>query len=77
MSPYDGGSQVLRGVYKEAGVPGLFQGLIPRMGLNINLTLFMVSGAHMVEGRASHSAQPVACTEHGERHTSATAFRVH
>ena len=42
-------AQVLRSVHGEHGVRGLFQGLLPRMGLNIWLTLFMVSGVHVVK----------------------------
>lgn len=42
-------AQVLRAVHGEYGVRGLFQGLLPRMGLNVWLTLFMVSGAHIVK----------------------------
>lgn len=49
-----GGSQlsmlhVLRHVHAESGFAGLFQGLVPRMGTNIWLTLFLVSGAHVVK----------------------------
>lgn len=40
--------QVLSLVYKEQGVPGLFQGIIPRIGLNIWQTLFMVSLVHII-----------------------------
>ena len=40
---------VLRTVHAEYGVQGLFQGLIPRMGLNIWQTLFMVSGATIIK----------------------------
>ena len=36
-------------VYAEYGVAGLFKGLIPRMGLNIWQTLFMVTGAQMIK----------------------------
>ena len=41
--------QVMRGVHAEYGLRGLFQGLLPRMGLNIWLTLFMVSGANLLK----------------------------
>jgi hypothetical protein len=41
--------QILRAVHAESGLRGLFQGLLPRMGLNINLTLFMVSGSKIVK----------------------------
>lgn len=47
--------QVFRNVYAQYGVEGLFKGVIPRMGLNIWQTLFMVTGANVlrevVEGR--------------------------
>ncbi|KAL1528674.1 hypothetical protein AB1Y20_010010 [Prymnesium parvum] len=42
---------VFRSVYSEYGMRGLFQGLIPRMGLNIWQTLFMVSGAKLIKDR--------------------------
>jgi len=40
---------VLRNVHSEYGARGLFQGLLPRMGLNMWLTLFMVSGANVLK----------------------------
>jgi hypothetical protein len=40
--------QVLRSVHAEHGLQGLFQGLLPRMGTNVWLTLFMLSGANIV-----------------------------
>ncbi|CAN8062825.1 unnamed protein product [Agarophyton chilense] len=40
--------QVLRMVVKEQGPLGLFQGVIPRIGLNIWQTLFMVSLVHVI-----------------------------
>lgn len=40
--------QVLSMVYKEHGVPGLFQGILPRIGLNVWQTLFMVTLVHIV-----------------------------
>ena len=40
---------VFRNVVAEYGVAGLFKGLIPRMGLNIWQTLFMVTGAQMIK----------------------------
>jgi len=40
--------QVLKDVHKEHGVHGLFQGVIPRIGLGIWQTLFMVTGAQLV-----------------------------
>lgn len=39
----------MRSIHAEYGMWGLFQGLIPRMGLNIWLTLFMVSGVHLLK----------------------------
>lgn len=36
-------------VYKEAGMQGLFQGLVPRIGLAVWQTLFMVTGAKIVK----------------------------
>lgn len=42
--------QVLNLVYREHGVVGLFQGIIPRIGLNIWQTLFMVSLVHVIGG---------------------------
>lgn len=35
-------------VYREHGVKGLFQGVIPRMGLNVWQTLFMVTLVHII-----------------------------
>lgn len=40
--------QVLSMVYKEHGPLGLFQGIIPRIGLNIWQTLFMVTLVHII-----------------------------
>ncbi|KAF1334842.1 hypothetical protein FI667_g1580, partial [Globisporangium splendens] len=40
--------QVFRTVIKEQGYPGLFKGIIPRLGLGIWQTLFMVTGAKLV-----------------------------
>jgi len=40
--------RVLTTVHAEHGLRGLFQGILPRMGLNINLTLFMVSGSNIM-----------------------------
>ena len=40
--------QVLRSVHAEHGLQGLFQGLLPRMGTNVWLTLFMLSGANII-----------------------------
>lgn len=39
---------VFRLVLKDHGVMGLFQGVIPRIGLNIWQTLFMVSLVHVI-----------------------------
>merc|ERR1712086_763699 len=44
---------VLRDVHKEAGMQGLFQGVIPRIGLGIWQTLFMVTGANLVRDAMS------------------------
>ena len=41
--------QVFRLVLKEQGVAGLFAGVIPRIGLGIWQTLFMVTGAKLVK----------------------------
>mmetsp|Transcript_9347 Transcript_9347/g.24723 ORF Transcript_9347/g.24723 Transcript_9347/m.24723 type:complete len:260 (+) Transcript_9347:1363-2142(+) len=40
--------QVFRMVLKEYGISGLFKGVVPRIGLGIWQTLFMVNGAHIV-----------------------------
>uniref|UniRef100_A0A7S0T3K9 Mitochondrial carrier protein n=1 Tax=Erythrolobus madagascarensis TaxID=708628 RepID=A0A7S0T3K9_9RHOD len=40
--------QVFRMVVKEYGIAGLFKGVVPRIGLGIWQTLFMVNGAHIV-----------------------------
>ena len=56
--------QVLRQVHHEHGVRGLFQGILPRMGLNINLTLFMVSGAHIVKAARESSERESARLAH-------------
>merc|ERR1711865_862783 len=40
--------KVLTDVHKESGIQGLFQGVIPRIGLGIWQTLFMVTGANLV-----------------------------
>ncbi|KAJ9449378.1 hypothetical protein DIPPA_00062 [Diplonema papillatum] len=40
---------VLGMIYKERGIAGWFNGVIPRIGLGIWQTLFMVSGARMVK----------------------------
>ena len=54
---------VLRAVYAEHGMRGLFQGLLPRVGTNVWLSLFMLSGANIVrqlrEG-SEHTAQQLA-----------------
>merc|ERR1712166_461595 len=44
---------VLRDVRKEAGMQGLFQCVIPRIGLGIWQTLFMVTGANLVRDAMS------------------------
>ena len=40
---------VFRQVVAQYGVSGLFQGILPRMGLSIWQTLFMVSGATFIK----------------------------
>jgi hypothetical protein len=40
---------VMMNVVKESGVSGLFQGIVPRIGLGIWQTLFMVTGAKMLK----------------------------
>lgn len=40
--------QVISMVYKEQGPLGLFQGIVPRIGLNIWQTLFMVTLVHII-----------------------------
>jgi len=52
---------VLRQVHAESGVGGLFQGLIPRMGTNVWLTLFLVSGANIVKQCREGSTEAI-CT---------------
>ena len=41
--------QVMGKIVKENGVGGLYQGVLPRMGLGIWQTLFMVTGAKMIK----------------------------
>lgn len=36
-------------IVKESGVQGLFKGIVPRIGLGVWQTLFMVTGAKMVK----------------------------
>ena len=50
-------AQVLTAVHAEHGVRGLFQGLLPRMGTNVWLTLFMISGANIVRELREGSEQ--------------------
>ncbi len=40
---------VLRTIAKEEGIAGWFKGVIPRLGLGIWQTLFMVTGAKLVK----------------------------
>ena len=42
---------VFREVVQQYGVRGLFQGILPRMGLSIWQTLFMVSGATFIKDK--------------------------
>ena len=41
--------QVFQGIVKTEGVQGLFKGIIPRIGLGIWQTLFMVTGAKLLK----------------------------
>jgi len=43
--------QVFKHVVKENGIAGLFKGIIPRVGLGIWQTLFMVTGATLIKER--------------------------
>ncbi|KAA8494800.1 Citrate/oxoglutarate carrier protein [Porphyridium purpureum] len=43
--------QVFSMVSKEHGVAGLFKGVVPRIGLGVWQTLFMVNGAHYIRER--------------------------
>jgi len=47
--PKHGMLKVFSNVYNEHGVPGLFKGIIPRVCLGIWQTLFMVTGAKLVQ----------------------------
>ena len=40
---------VFQNVIKESGVSGLFKGIVPRLGLGIWQTLFMVTGAKLIK----------------------------
>ena len=42
---------VMKMIVKENGVKGLFQGIIPRIGLGIWQTTFMVTGANIIRER--------------------------
>jgi len=46
-----GMATVLSYVYRDYGLRGLFQGLIPRMCFGVNQTLFMVTGAKLLKER--------------------------
>lgn len=39
---------IMKQVHGEQGIAGLFKGVIPRIGLGIWQTLFMVTGAHLI-----------------------------
>jgi len=54
---YMGMGQVFRSVYAQYGIAGLFAGVIPRIGLNIWQTLFMVTGANMLREALSEKQQ--------------------
>lgn len=41
--------QVIGGIVKTEGAGGLFKGIIPRIGLGIWQTLFMVTGAKLLK----------------------------
>jgi len=41
--------QVIKMIVKEQGAKGLFQGIVPRIGLGIWQTLFMVTGAKLIK----------------------------
>jgi hypothetical protein len=41
--------QVFQSIVKTEGVGGLFKGIIPRIGLGIWQTLFMVTGAKLLK----------------------------
>lgn len=41
--------QVFQGIVKTEGAGGLFKGIIPRIGLGIWQTLFMVTGAKLLK----------------------------
>lgn len=45
---------ILRSVYAEHGVAGLFKGVVPRIGLSVWQTLFMVTGANLVRQYVLH-----------------------
>lgn len=45
---------ILRQVHSEYGVAGLFKGVIPRIGLGIWQTLFMVTGANLIRRYVLH-----------------------
>ncbi|CAL8471599.1 g11141 [Coccomyxa elongata] len=52
--------QIFRMIVKEQGPKGLFKGLVPRILLGIWQTLFMVTGAKLVqEALADYTANPV------------------
>jgi hypothetical protein len=40
---------VMKDIIKEQGVAGLFKGVVPRIGLSVWQTLFMVTGARMIK----------------------------
>jgi len=48
--------QIFKLVHGEYGVAGLFKGVIPRIGLGIWQTLFMVSGANIIRSKLLNEA---------------------
>ena len=48
----------MRTIVKEWGVRGLFAGVVPRIGLGIWQTLFMVTGAKLFKEHVMGAGQP-------------------
>ncbi len=51
-----GMSAILRMAYAEHGIAGLFKGVVPRIGLSVWQTLFMVTGANLIRQYVFHEA---------------------